>query len=502
MQRVKYLISFISLIVFVGAVYILTLRGLPGNHYPWDKGADTLDSPPFESSLERGRYAVTTALVKNHTFVIDPFMSYVKPDIAWYDGHYFSAFPPGPAVLAVPLFFFGEKLHLNQVFTYSLSTIFSVLTAIVIIFIGKQIGLSKKAIAISVLIYSFASGAWAYGVTYSAHPISAFLIALSFLITLWIKKDRNNVLPFLFLGLLYGLNFYVDYPNLFILFPLLCYAFFRSCKVQDEANSFTIDISCQAMCIIITLAFSLIPFVIYNKHYFHNPVIFTNTYNLKALEMNGVSFSYDHLSNDLFTKKAYANRFQVDQLPIGMYRLLFSTDRGLFFFFPIYLFLFVGILVQYKQKKISWLILPLIILFDLFVYGSFDDPHGGWAFGPRYLIPILPLATILIGVAFDWIRRNVLMKLIFSLLFLYSAAIAISGTLTTNAVPPIVENVPYTPTNFLLNIHNLFSGQISSYLYISYFSKVISPFNYGLVILGFIFLVTFTIIWFPERRKL
>jgi hypothetical protein len=107
---------------------------------------------------------------------------------------------------------------------------------------------------------------------------------------------------------------------------------------------------------------------------------------------------YEKLSNDLFSKKSYSSRFSLSDLKRGLWVLLFSPDRGLFVFSPIFLFIFIGFYFAYKKKNYPAYIIIFIFILNLFIYSVFDDPWGGWSFGPRYPTISLPLF-----VNFNWI---------------------------------------------------------------------------------------------------
>src|SRR6266852_5921792 len=90
-------------LLFVFLIYISTLRGIPGNPIPNTNGKTTINTnkPPFETSMERGRYTQITSFALYHKVNLDQFSDFLKPDLAWYNGHYFSPFPPGVAILLI-----------------------------------------------------------------------------------------------------------------------------------------------------------------------------------------------------------------------------------------------------------------------------------------------------------------------------------------------------------------------------------------------------------------
>ncbi len=93
-----------------------------------------------------------------------------------------------------------------------------------------------------------------------------------------------------------------------------------------------------------------------------------------------------------FTHRGYL--FGVITIPStdALYGITLSPYRGLFFVSPILLLAFVGF-ASMKRNGRYWSMIAIVITFIL-VIASFNGWHGGFAFGPRYLVPIVPLLGI------------------------------------------------------------------------------------------------------------
>ncbi|MEA2344871.1 MAG: hypothetical protein QOF63_3040 [Thermoanaerobaculia bacterium] len=76
----------------------------------------------------------------------------------------------------------------------------------------------------------------------------------------------------------------------------------------------------------------------------------------------------------------------------ALYGITISPYRGLFFVSPILLLAFAGF-ASMKRNAQYWSLIAIVTTFIL-VIASFNGWHGGFAFGPRYLIPIIPLLGI------------------------------------------------------------------------------------------------------------
>jgi hypothetical protein len=92
-------------------------------------------------------------------------------------------------------------------------------------------------------------------------------------------------------------------------------------------------------------------------------------------------------------------RPQLDLLPA----LLFSPFRGLFFSSPVLLAALPGLFWLFRNPKwrkesiLCGSVIAVMLAFNI----SFNGWHGGWASGPRYLIPMLPFLALPIALAWQ-----------------------------------------------------------------------------------------------------
>ncbi len=75
----------------------------------------------------------------------------------------------------------------------------------------------------------------------------------------------------------------------------------------------------------------------------------------------------------------------------ALWGLTFDDYRGLFFISPVLLLAFIGAL---RMRHREAAVIGAIVAFFFLAISSFNQWHGGWAFGPRYLIPIVPLLAV------------------------------------------------------------------------------------------------------------
>jgi hypothetical protein len=125
-----------------------------------------------------------------------------------------------------------------------------------------------------------------------------------------------------------------------------------------------------------------------------------------------------------------------------------------------------------------------VVFADLFLYSSWGDPWGGWAFGPRYLIPTMAIGSCFVGYWLHNNRHPVFARVMTFCLIVISMAISLLGALTTNQVPPKVEadfiGLNY---NFFLNKQYFDMNISSSFIYNTYLHNTITLQQYYFLIL-------------------
>ena len=89
---------------------------------------------------------------------------------------------------------------------------------------------------------------------------------------------------------------------------------------------------------------------------------------------------------------------------VGLYGLLLSPGRGAFLFAPPLIAAFWAA-NRFRDRQPRFAVaLTLLILPWLIVHACWRDWNAGWGWGPRYLLPLLPLA--LLPLAECWADRR------------------------------------------------------------------------------------------------
>ncbi len=478
-------------IFFLGLViYLLTLRGVAGNPVARDF-KENLDKPtmPFELSPERGRFVHVVNLAERGQFDLSREWAEVAyPDVGIAGGKFYSFFAPGTSYFAVPFYLIGKKFGLSQVAVFFMEVAAALISAIFIYKIARKIfNLPNKASLFSVFVFAFASNAWPYSITLYQHIFTTLFMVAAFYAA-WKFANERGGRAWLYASWVwaaYALSIMVDYPNAILMLPIMIYFVYSTFSIKRVEEGISLSIRWAAI-------FTFIVFVlITGLQFWHNA-----HYYGSWRELAGGIQTYRHpeeiatnASASTGTTKNIVAFFSEKKIPHGLFILLFSDERGLFFFYPIFILSLFGIWFFYKKSREvvvfpEYVLALALILTNVALYSSWGDPWGGWAFGPRYLIPSMAWLSIFAGIFISQGAHTGIKKILAFLLFLYSSAVALLGALTTNAVPTKGEALllPIKKYNFLKNIDFIGNNHSGSFIYNTYLSGRMTLLAYYLII--------------------
>jgi hypothetical protein len=96
--------------------------------------------------------------------------------------------------------------------------------------------------------------------------------------------------------------------------------------------------------------------------------------------------------------------FTLRQLPEGIFGNLLSPGRSIFLYSPPALLGLFGAREFYRRQPAEAVLFAAISALFVVFYSSYSVWHGGWAWGPRYLLPVIPLLMISSTYAFTSLR--------------------------------------------------------------------------------------------------
>ncbi|MGQ9626023.1 MAG: hypothetical protein ACUVV0_03850 [Anaerolineae bacterium] len=403
--------------------------------------------PRWASWNQNSRLDLVMAIVDKDTVSIDEYYQNTG-DYAIYEGHHYSTKAPGSAFLGVPVYWVFRQAVNNPIVTSALSllesnqavaetlrdegtgllpeklyfalalyvvTFFTVsvpsalLGVVLYRFTGYYSSSQAHRIWVT-LTYGLATSAFPYSGSYMGHQIVAAFLFISFYLIFLVSRGsvRPAILPFI--GFLIGFAVITEYPTVLIAVALFVYAFFR------PAASRTNRLPKKAW-IILLASGSVLPcaiWIIYNYQIYHNPIGFGYLYAPLYTDKNNVGFfSLTHPNFE------------------ALWGIMFGSYRGLFFLSPVMLFAIPGF-YYFGRARSRWpefcLCLWSAVSFFLF-NGSSVMWDGGFAVGPRYILPMLPfMALALIFFAekawkYIWARAAIGFLTLWSILFVWAETI-------------------------------------------------------------------------------
>lgn len=482
---------------------ILAVKGQAGNpiYYQSPQEKDTKVGGPFESSGNNSRYALTEAIVEDKTLFFDnERAAFSAPDIVYFNGKYFSLFAPGISFLGIPFYILGKAVGFPQLFTFLSTSLLALINTFLIIRLAAKFNVGFYRSIVAGFIFLFATNAFSYALTFTQHHASVSLMLLALLNALSKRTLRNNIL----LGSIFAAGVLIDIANIFLLSPIMIYVLVKHLEVDKLKKRFNVALKLNIIGLLIGFVPLIVLFGWYNYNLTGSPTTLGQNIGRSDYPAKQITQNVDdgQTSNKLsFPSLPFNPRKQLTGFSI----LIASSERGIFFYSPILLIGVLGFFIGYnsrdeKVKKLTILSLTVVAM-NAVLYSMFHDPWGGWAFGPRYLIPSAAILAVATGLAIEKFKRNLLFILFFSILLAYSIGVNLLGALTTTQVPPKVEAIPLAMKwNYLLNWDMFTSGQTSSLFYKIFLTDKLPLQYYALIIIMVITAVCLILLWLPRRK--
>jgi hypothetical protein len=367
---------------------------------------------------ENSRFALTYAVCFDHTFTIDAYHEGVVPtkDKAVFGGHFYTEKAPGSSLWAVPACARHASLGrlLGIPWTVSLSR-----------YVMRVLALSLPAAAFLLLFwrvafaltgdlsaslwaaaaYGFGTQALPYATVYTGHLLSGLFCFVAFALGFALRSGwgkRRGLLAAL-AGLALGWTVLTEYQAGLIALVVLVYVLVHL-RGRGEVAAFLLS--------------GLVPMAFlawYNSACFGSPFHLSYHYTYYPLfreymAEGAESVTYPHLT--------------------VFYGITISKYRGLFFVSPVLALGLYGWWLMWRTRR--WRREALVVAAAVAAYFAFvssihvDQWPGGSAFGPRFLIPVIPFLALPLVFAY---RRQ-------KALFFTLVAVSIAAQFMATATEP------------------------------------------------------------------
>ncbi|MBT3378076.1 MAG: hypothetical protein HN742_39840 [Lentisphaerae bacterium] len=395
---------------------------------------------PVAYGTTTGRFFLLSAVVDYHTFCIDLF-SGGTVDTSLHGEHYYSAKAIGGPLLAIPVYYALRAIPATRgrqpVSPFHRYVICLVTTGAAFAFLGlvmrrmaQRWGADSWGSLRMVFAFSLGTIAWIHATMFSGHVMAGALCFFGFAMIQPLRSPhdatpdgegtktagpeaeheglrntpRGHALTVTFLaGLTTGLGALCDYTAMYLAGVLTIYLWTGGCSLRRK------------IAFVLGGAIPLGLLLGYNQACFGSPL----------------AMSYGCLSYEAFAQGARRGFLGIS-LPSfsALGSLLVSPGRGLFFTMPILLVSISGI---FRMRRVPglraemWVIVAAFVGY-LLINAGFYGWHGGWTFGPRYLVPMLPFLAM--GMTFSKLHTRAFLTLL---------------AVSTLQIVPAVLGMPHAP---------------------------------------------------------
>jgi hypothetical protein len=373
----------------------------------------------FSSTDQVAVYLTAQSLVERHGLAIKPINDTLKGK----DGQYYARYQPAQSVLSIPLYLVGTAIDrlsspplrrywsgsnlgdwggtVPIFFVALFDQLVTPLTCLLVFLFCLRLGFPAATSFLTTLVFGFATGTWVYAREYFQHPLETLLLLTSIYV-LFVHRQRLTPRHALLAGIalagsvLTRINVALVTP-IVLLYVLSLVPDARARTVAKGPS--TIDRSSggpprlmwaglRTMSVGEALGgpgrYALA---------FVGPVLVAVAI---LLWLNELRFG-NYLD---FGPNAYDRGFSTP-VALGLYGYLLSPGRSIFLYSPPIVLALFAFGTFYRRYRAEALLFAGIVVVYLLVYSTFGYWAGGWSFGPRYLLSILPFMTIPVAYFFS-----------------------------------------------------------------------------------------------------
>jgi hypothetical protein len=304
------------------------------------------------------------------------------------DGELYSRKGAGSILAALPLVWLAqwwEKIGMVRA-ALLLNPLLTAWTGALIYRLGCMFQWNQAASLFAALSYGLATLAWPYTQEFFSEPLCAWGLLLAFHALQRYRQLRYK--RYLFLsGLAWGLAYLARTINLVTLPIFLAAALtivFEPAHV--EGSLLRQLIQRQRLSALLRRYWRPLVFFLF-------PVVLSGALSLW--------WNWLRFGSVWDTGYLESERFNGDWL-FGIFGLLLSPGRGIIWYSPVLLLGVFGLRWFWRNQRLSFTLIALLSLCYLLLYAKWYMWHGGFSWGPRFLVPALPFWALLTGPAWQW----------------------------------------------------------------------------------------------------
>ena len=287
------------------------------------------------------------------------------------DGKHYSKYGLMQSLLPVPLYMVAARLpelgNADVVLLYN--AIITALTGALVFLAGRSLGYSTGTSAVVSVVFGVATFAWAYSKRLLGEPTSSLLLITSTYWLLRFVKSRHSRHLYLAGGFM-GMAFAFKASNAVGLAAEMAFLAYVVRGFWPRLRS--------ALQLLVPVAAFVALVGLYNFVRFGNP------------------WHTGYGPHETFTTP----------LLHGLWGLLLSPGRSFFLYSPILILSLAGAAWMVKERRGGALLLVLSAALQILLYSTWWVWWGGWSWGPRFLVPLAPVAALLLLPVVDRVHAH------------------------------------------------------------------------------------------------
>ncbi|MEK7865448.1 MAG: hypothetical protein AAB434_02110, partial [Planctomycetota bacterium] len=333
---------------------------------------------------EETMYLVTESIAERGGVNVGPSMLRETWTVPARGGGRYSILEVGQSVLALPFYYIGKlgasiaptqlRPYATRAAVAAMGPVFGALAVLLVALLVEALGHSPARAAAVALLAAFGTILWPYARTFYREPVlAALFLAIVWALVRW--RDDGRMRWVVLASTAFFLAGIVRVLALG-LFPFFAAAIWRA----------GLDVHARG---------DGAPARGPGRPYMGN-VAAAAIFGVGAIAALAVDLGYNALRFGSPWATGYPKEETFSHpLHIGLYGFLFSPGRSVFLFCPVLVIAMFGLPRMWREARETLGLVAAVVIFHLCVYGcwwAWANGRGLW--GPRYLVPMLPLALL------------------------------------------------------------------------------------------------------------
>ena len=283
----------------------------------------------------------------------------------------------GSVLLSLPFLLVGKYWQAvgSVQLVFLTSALITAVTVFIFYYLVCSLNYSKEVATLAALALGLGTMLWPYSQMLFSEPVTALGVAMALAgaAKLWHTLGTR----WLFLcGAGSSIIILSRSANTIMVLPFLVALAYRLFKEWQEQKNGS-QLLKTGIAFALPIGITVIALVLYNEFRF------------------GTLLSHPRVAGEAFTTPLWT----------GVSGQLWSSGKGLIFYVPLTLIIIVSFLVDFrKMTKPIYLVAFFVVMLPVFFYGKWFDWPGGKAWGPRFLVPVMPALVLLCVPAINWLN--------------------------------------------------------------------------------------------------